>query len=93
MQHVGLPVLWALSNHEDANTSKVVLQAIKARCPTAVVNTVMTDDGKQIHYSVNTCYICSDIKPMIMYMCVFALKMYGIDLAGASAITACFPDA
>ena len=30
---------------------------------------------------------------MIMYMCVFAYKMYGIDLAGASAITACFPDA
>ena len=53
----------------------------------------MTDDGKQIHYSVNTCYICSDIKPMIMYMCVLAHEMYGIDQAGASAITASFPGA
>ena len=63
LQHIGLPVLWALSNHEDANmfkvvlfkVVKVVLQAIKARCPTAVVNTVMTDDGKQIHYSLTCC--------------------------------------
>ena len=48
--HTGLPVVWAISNHEDSDTLKAVLRATKARCPTAVVSTVMTDDGKQIQY-------------------------------------------
>ncbi len=50
LQHIGLPVLWAISNHEDSDTLKAVLQTIKARCLTALVSTVMTDDGKQIEY-------------------------------------------
>ena len=43
---IGIPVAWAISNREDANTFKVVFNAVKTRCPSAAVNTVMTDDGK-----------------------------------------------
>ena len=45
---IGQPVVWVISDKEDVDTLEVVWMSIKKRCPDAVVNTLMTDDGKQV---------------------------------------------
>ena len=45
---IGQPVVWVVSDKEDVDTLEVVWMSIKKRCPDAVVNTLMTDDGKQV---------------------------------------------
>ena len=44
----------AISNWEDENTFKVLLNAVKTQCPSAAINTVMTDDGKNTSCTVRT---------------------------------------
>ena len=43
---IGMPVAWAISDREDADTIEAYWTAVKTRCPEAVVSNLMTDDGK-----------------------------------------------
>lgn len=41
-----MAVAWAISDREDEPVMKVLFQALKNRCPQAVVKTLMSDDGR-----------------------------------------------
>ena len=41
-----MAVAWAISDREDELVMKVLFQALKNRCPEAVVKTLMSDDGR-----------------------------------------------
>jgi hypothetical protein len=46
----GQPVVWAISDREDAPTLEVVWTVVKRRCPEANVTTLMSDDGTVVSY-------------------------------------------
>ena len=41
----GMAAAWAITDREDEPVMKVLFQAIKDRCPQAVVKNLMSDDG------------------------------------------------
>ena len=45
IRYIGQPVAWALSDKEDTDTLECFWGVIKSRCPSAIVTTLMTDDG------------------------------------------------
>lgn len=45
VQYFLTQVAWAISDKEDASTHKAVWSVMHTRCSTAVVPTLMTDDG------------------------------------------------
>ena len=42
---IGQPVAWAMSDNEHSDTLQAVWSAVHKRCPSAMVSTIMTDDG------------------------------------------------
>ena len=42
---IGMPVAWAISDREDADTIEAYWAAVKTKCPEAVVSNLMTDYG------------------------------------------------
>ena len=46
---LGQPVAWAITDIEDAQTYQEFFRAVRVRVPDAVIDTLMTDDGEQIH--------------------------------------------
>ena len=45
INNIGQPVAWAISDKEDSDALQAVWSAVHKRCPSAIVSTVMTDDG------------------------------------------------
>ena len=41
-----MAIPWAIMNREDERVMKVLFQALKVRCPQAMVETLMSDNGE-----------------------------------------------
>jgi hypothetical protein len=63
--HNGCPVVWLISNREDEVTLTVFFQQVKQRCPCAVINAFMTDDGNERNESVGE-YVIVPYKPILL---------------------------
>ena len=50
----GCPVSWLISNRDDEATMTIFLKKIQLRCPDAVMNSLMTDDGMFSNLSMQT---------------------------------------
>ena len=42
----GIPVAWGVMDREDIPTLEAFFKCVKGKVPSAIVNTLMTDDGK-----------------------------------------------
>ena len=79
-------MVWVISDKEDVDTLEVVWMSIKKRCPDAVVNTLMTDDGKQVfivlkHNVIAKCHLL-----FLSLHCTYT------DLVGANTCSRVYPN-
>ena len=77
-----MAVAWAITDREDEPVMKVLFQAIKDRCPQAVVKNLMSDDGKCCASNMQVGFI----KMTLLLIAVSAL-------APASACASVYPNA
>ena len=54
---VGQPVGWCITDKEDYDVIKLVLEKIKSRSPESQVSVIMTDDGELIHLTIKIPHI------------------------------------